>query len=149
MPKIVIKVFAIVVGVSICGIVLLFALTWTSKPKVELNVDSVEWLPSSASNISYVERTGMGGMKIAEFSISRADMDAFAKENGWDLKEKENVSISFRDRIAPEGTKVEHPYEENYLEKALFYEKRHSNNGGVTLVYDPKTNRGYYWYSHR
>ena len=143
------KLLAIFAGLALCAFLFLITVTWTSNPKVEKNVDSVEWLPSTASKTSYIERTGMGGLKIAEFSITQDDFEAFAKDNEWVLKEEENVSIHFRDYITTDETAAQRPFEENILERALVYENRHSNGGGITLVYDPNLSMGYYSYSHR
>lgn len=144
-----IKFFGILAGLVFCGFILILCVTWTSEPKLEMHVDSVEWLPSTASDISYIEETGMGAMRIAEFAMSQADLYAYALENEWELVAKEKVSIFFRDEIHSGDKSYQRPFEENVLDTALVYEKRYHNGGGITLVYDPQEQRGYYWYSHR
>lgn len=129
------------------GLFLIF--TWSSEAVVERNVDSVEWLPPEASNISYIERTGMGGVKIAEFSIPQSDFNAFCEKNGWILKHQNDANIYFRNYIrSKDDPEVDRPFDEYRVENALFYEDRKANGGGITLVYDLDAGRGYYFYSH-
>ena len=70
-------------------------------------MDSVDWLPPSATDISYYKRDGFGWIKNYECYIPEDDFLSLAAKKGWKLEEKENV---------------------------LFYEKRHSNGGGVTAL---------------
>ena len=66
-------------------------------------MDSVDWLPSGASDISFYKKDGFGWIKNYKCSIPEDDFLNLAVKEGWKLQEKDNV---------------------------LFYEKRHPNGGG-------------------
>jgi hypothetical protein len=86
----------------------------TGEPKTGKHLDSVDWLPSSATDISFYKRDGFGWIKNYECSIPEDDFFIFAEKKGWKLQEEGDV---------------------------LFYEKRHPNGGGVTVHYDRNSQR--------
>ena len=86
----------------------------TSEPETGNHVGSVDWLPPNATDINYYKVDGFAWIKDYDCSIPEDDFWVFAYKNNWKLQEKENV---------------------------LFYEKRHSNGGGVTVSYDKKLQR--------
>jgi hypothetical protein len=92
------------------------------EPIIEKHVDSVDWLPSSATDISYYKRNGFGWIKKYKCSIPEDDFLKVAEKEGWKLKEDENV---------------------------FFYEKRYPNGGGVTVYYDKDSKRLSVNSSHR
>ena len=105
----------------VCSLVLLEITFYTGEPKIGKHVASVEWLPSSATDINYYIRGGFAWIKNYDCSIPEDDFLIFAKKNNWELREKDNV---------------------------LFYEKRHSNGGGVTAHYDKISKRLYVYSNH-
>jgi hypothetical protein len=94
----------------------------TSEPITGEHVGSVEWLPSSATDINYYKRDGFGWIKNYECSIPEDDFLSLAAKEGWNLQEEENV---------------------------LFYEKRHPNGGGVTVHYDKNLKRLFVQSNHK
>lgn len=114
----------------------------------EIETDAVEWLPDSATRISYVEVTGFAWSKVAEFTIDREAFQAFCEQNGWTPEKKEDVSVSFINWIYEESYLPTKPRDELVIEKALFYEEINQNGGGVTLVYDLNENRAYLSKNH-
>jgi hypothetical protein len=93
---------------------LFFLAFHTGEPITGKHVDSVDWLPSSATDISYYKRDGFGWIKDYECSISEHDFLSLAEKEGWKLQEEKN---------------------------RLFYEKRYPNGGGVTVYYDKHSKR--------
>jgi len=94
----------------------------TGEPITGKHVESVDWLPPSATDISYYKRDGFGWIKDYECSIPEDDFLSLAAKAGWKLQEEENL---------------------------LFYEKRHPNGGGVTVYYDKHAKRLSVQSSHR
>ena len=94
----------------------------TGEPITGKHVDSVDWLPPSATDISYYKRDGFGWIKDYECSIPEDDFLSLAAKKGWKLREEDHV---------------------------LFYEKRHPNGGGVTVYYDKDSKRLSVQSSHR
>ncbi|MFX0198822.1 MAG: hypothetical protein ACFFCW_22095 [Candidatus Hodarchaeota archaeon] len=94
----------------------------TREPIIEKHLDSVDWLPSSATDISYYKRNGFGWIKNYKCFIPEDDFLKLAAKEEWKLKEDENV---------------------------LFYEKRYPNGGGVTVYYDKDSKRLFVHSSHR
>jgi hypothetical protein len=78
------------------------------------HVESVDWLPPSATDITYSKRDGFGWIKNYECYIPKDDFLSLAGKNGWKLQKEENT---------------------------YFYEKRHPNGGGVTVYYDESSRR--------
>lgn len=85
-------------------------------------MESVGWLPASATDISYYKRDGFGWIKNYECSIPADAFLGLASKEGWEVQEKDNV---------------------------LFYEERHPNGGGVTVQYDKDSERLSVQSSHR
>jgi hypothetical protein len=86
----------------------------TGEPTTGKHVESVDWLPPSATDISYYKRDGFGWIKNYECYIPEDDFLSLAAKKRWKIQEKEKV---------------------------LFYEKRHSNGGGVTVYYNKDSGR--------
>lgn len=78
------------------------------------HVESVDWLPASATDISYEKRDGFGWIKNYDCLISEDDFLILAEEEGWLVQEDETF---------------------------YFYENRHPNGGGVTVHYDKISKR--------
>ena len=86
------------------------------------HLDSVDWLPPGATDISFTKRDGFGWVKNYTCTIPEDDVYLLASQNNWDLEMEGNI---------------------------LFYGKRHPNGGGVSVSYDTVTNRLSVYSSHR
>lgn len=137
----------------VCSISLLALLIFLARPNapvIEENVESVDWLPPEASDISYYSREGFGWFRFAEGTMTEEDFRAFAVSNDWDLEEKENVSVHMRSVLGrPPPREVREGIEMDRVRDALVYENRRPNGGGITLVFDRETDRFYFSESHR
>jgi len=94
----------------------------TGEPIAEKHLESVDWLPSGAKDISYYERKGFGWIKNYDCLIPEDDFLELAEKEGWKLQAEKNV---------------------------LFYENRYPNGGGVTVNYDTDLQRLSVKSSHR
>jgi hypothetical protein len=103
-------------------------------------VDAVDWLPKEASDITYFEREGLGWVKHAEFTMAREDFDEWVQTKEWKLVSEENVTAR---RPSKEGHKS------ILIKKALVYDNRQPNGGGLTLIYNIENKRAYFESSHR
>src|SRR5690625_1313300 len=122
----------------------------SSEPEIRKNVDFVEWLPGNASEISYYSRDGFGWFRFAEGTMAEENFRSFAASNGWDLEEKENVSVNMRSVLGePPLREVQEGIEMDMVRDALVYEDRKPNGGGMTWVFDRETDRFYFNESHR
>ena len=111
---------AITLFVSFSGFV--FLAFHTSEPEIGSHVDSVDWLPPSATDIDYLKIDGFGWVKNYKCSIPEDEFLRLAARNGWKLQEKDH---------------------------GFSYETRHSNGGGVTVYYNKVSKRLSVQSSHR
>jgi hypothetical protein len=129
--------------------VLFFALIDAHLPNVENNLASVEWLPGSASDISYYQTEGFGWTKIYECTMEEDPVREFAAGNRWVLEEKEYAFMSGRNLLGLSPLKEPDNDETDFAGKILFYEDRASNGGGITVIYDRDRKRLFVNESHR
>lgn len=143
------KLFGIISGAVLLLIAVVF-LARPTAPRIVENVDSVEWLPGEASDISYYVREGFGWFRFAEGTMTESDFRSFAASNGWTLKEKKDVHVAGRSVLGrPPLREVYRGIEMDMVVAALVYENRRPNGGGVTWVFDRETSRFYFDESHR
>jgi hypothetical protein len=119
------------------------------RPAVVEGTDRPEWLPERATNVFHRSQEGFGWWKAAEFTISETDFREYANRRGWDLVEANDFSkITTLALLKNEGSSFS---EEDFkpIARALVYERRASNNGGITVGLDLSTHRAYYNESHR
>ena len=140
--------------ISAAGLVVLFVAAVifaiaAPRPAVVEGTDRPEWLPEQATNIYHRSQEGFGWWKAAEFTISETDFRDYATKRGWQLVEAKDFSkFSTLQLLKAEGSSFS---EEDFkpISWALVYERRASNNGGITVGLDLNTNRAYYSESHR
>ena len=143
------KLIAIFAGLALLAFGLLVATTWRSAPKIEKHIPSADWLPLEASDISYIETEGFGWNRFSEFTISEPKLRVFAEENQWSLEATENVFVHMRSILGEPPLREFYGDPADYILRALVYEDRKENRGGVTLTYDLDTGRAYLHTSHR
>ena len=114
---------------------------------------SVEAMPTTsiaaASNVSCVEATGFGWYRYAEFTIARSALLQYADEKQWKLEPAEDIFLSMGSMLGEATLRELNGERVDYIPHGLRYEQKYSNGGGVLLVYDLDTNRGYLHLSHR
>ncbi len=143
----------------------LIGVLWPSSPQTDygLGVDSVEWLPSQAQNISYFS-TRID--RVAEFEIEQAVFEKWCENRDMPLQvlpqgfdrgaSKRYYNIARCWRHLELGGHVSDPPEEQYGERDskefnagdLYYEDSWLNGGGYQLGYDIEEGMGYFWYAH-
>ena len=117
------KVFIfVIISIPVVFMVLFFSAFLPHEIKTEEHLDSVSWLPPSATDISYTKRGGFGWIKNYKCSLSEEDFYWLAAEEGWKLQQDGNM---------------------------LFYEKRHPNGGHVSVIYKTDSKRLSVNSSHR
>jgi len=104
----------------------------------------VDWLPSSASDVSFYRNQTLSFTEIYEFRIPKADFEALARKQNWPLRPaKPEDSVMRFTMCLPSG----HPeYRQPFYamsSKGLFYEYRQSNNGGTAVLFDEATSMAY------
>ncbi len=119
------------------------------RPAVVEGTDRPEWIPEQATNIFHRSQEGFGWWKAAEFTINENDFRDYAEKRGWQLIEARNFSkvTTLALLKAKGGSFPEEDFEP--IPRALVYERRAGNNGGITVVLDLDTDRAYYNASHR
>jgi hypothetical protein len=65
----------------------------TDEPITGKHVDSVDWLPKSATDISYYKRDGFGWVRNYECYIPEDDFLVLAAERGWELQAEKKHPI--------------------------------------------------------
>jgi hypothetical protein len=114
LSKIRVRDCAIIIAVLLIGsLYWLFYIAFsTGEVTTGEHVDSVDWLPASATDITFYRRDGFGWIRNYDCLISEEDFLILAGKWNWPMQE----------------------YEEYY-----FYEKWHPNGGGVSVHYHKKT----------
>ena len=80
---------------------------------------------------------------------TEAEFRVFTAIKGWSVSEGQNFSrVQFLQLLRPEGTPISDD-DLTPIPRALIYQRRASNNGGVTVALDLSINRAYYIASHR
>ena len=105
---------AFIISIPVVFIVLFFSAFLPHELKSGEHLDSVDWLPQSATDISFTKRGGFGWIRNYDCLIPEDDFFQLAAEEDWELEADGNM---------------------------LFYEKRHPNGGGVTVSYHTGTKR--------
>lgn len=139
-------------GISLLALVasLVIVAFWPLTPILEENVDSVDWLPSSASDITYYYERGFGWHRFAWGTMKEEFFRAHAVSEGWNLKEVGNLELNNRWfwRRQPHLNGGQ-GFDADRVRNALVYEERQTNGGGMTWVFDLDSDRFYYSASHR
>jgi hypothetical protein len=111
---------------------------------------SVDWLPQTASDISFYRNSNIGNILAYEFHISKPDFEALARERGWPVKPPEQgASVIRYTQCLPSG----HPYRNEPFaaetSDGLFFEDRRPNGGGITVLFDNASSTAYVFTSNR
>jgi hypothetical protein len=140
--------------ISGCGLLILFvaALIFAiagPRPDVVEGTERPSWIPESATEVFHRSQEGFGWWKAAEFTISEEDFRTCAASKGWNLSEAHNLSKpGFIELLRPRDRKITEA-DVTLIPRALVYERRASNNGGITVALDLTASRAYYTESHR
>jgi hypothetical protein len=143
------RTLLIVITLLACGIAFLRS-AYIELTHVETgeNIDSVSWLPKSASHISYLRSYGFTAY---EFDISESDFRAWSS---WELqpisKPVTVMRYSFTNQADFDTRNTSMAQWDRWEEKCratvsdgLWYERRRGNGGGVTVAYDRTKGRAY------
>ena len=137
------------VGLVVLFVAAVFFAIAGPRPDAVEGTDRPEWLPEQATSIFHRSQEGFGCWKAAEFTISEADFRTYADKRGWQLVEVKDFSKFLTiQMLRPDGGALS---EEDFkpIARALVYDRRASNNGGITVGLDLSTHRAYYSESHR
>ena len=130
--------------VLIVGIIVLMALAMrSSKIESASHVTHVDWLPSSASDITYARRNGFGRFLMYECTLPETDFQSLAKKEDWPVQESTNVPIAVGLRPILKLPELKNANgEPTYsINRAFYYERKQSENGGTIVIYDRDRNR--------
>ena len=129
------KIITGLITAPIAAFILLLIISFVYTPeKTKTNLESVEWLPKTASNINTYTRGGFGWLKIYNCKMSENHLSDYAKEQKWILEEKEKVYYT-QHKLKPDLF---------LIEKALQYQ-----HGTLFVTYDLKNEILYVTESHR
>ena len=119
------------------------------------NVPSVDWLPDTASNVSYY-RSYLN--TAYEFDISESGFRSWSR---WDVTEiSEPVTIERYSQLSkcPEPNATDEEWEAYFMadsersatiDDGLYYGYRQDDFGGVWVAYDRKRGRAFFQSAHR
>ena len=102
------------------------------------NLESVDWLPSEATNITYHFESQFGWTREYVCTIDEKAFRNFAKQKSWPLEPVKNEYLSFRN-IFKDGV---------HIDKGLAYIKR-KGGGSFCIHYDLVTQKLYHIETHR
>ena len=107
------------------------------------NVESVSWLPPTASNVSYYKSYFFTAY---EFNIPEKDFLALAKKKKWHVKAIEEPFPIMRYNYIVESSGEE---KRVYISNGYFFEHRRRDGGGVSVAFDSIENKAYFQSSPR
>ncbi len=115
-------------------------------PKSGHHLAQVNWLPASASDISFYRNgDSLFPMYCYECTIPYADVLKFARESDWMLVEKSSVRLShWRALLKLPGLGVENG---DTYDSALVYSADQQNGGGIQVVFHQPSSRLFVSYS--
>ncbi len=141
-----------ILSAAVCLLIVglfLYVIGRTPEIKNEKHLAHVDWLPTEASDITYAQSDDFGWFQCYECTISRDAVAKLAQREGWKLEVKENVFASLRSSLGLPALREVDGKKMDLVPKALFYEDRKPNNGGVTVIYDLELGRLFVHRSHR
>ena len=143
-----------VVAGSVClllaGMALFQVLTVSNRAEIGEGVDSVAWLDSRASDISFFRQKGFGGVFVYEFSIKEDNFVALANERDWKISRLASSHYPTRYmRFSDNPVELNSAESLISVRRGLFYEDRQKNGGGITVTYDSDASRAYVFHSSR
>lgn len=113
------------------------------------DIKSVDWLPSSATDISFY-KTWIH--HEARFRIPEADFVRFVMEQGFkaeEITEEKIVRLPILDsQKLDQRNSTESVPQFTVIKQGLFFELRKPNNGGWLFAYDRTTGVGYFVWAH-
>lgn len=132
-----------------------------SSPEIGENIQHVDWLPNSASNVSFYKS---GSFTAYEFNISEPSFCEFAKTKSWNIKEISTEPFKMVSYRIGHKLKDKYPYPElknlstdkdieDYnkayeilrptITNGLKYEFREANGGGISVAFDRNKQRAF------
>jgi hypothetical protein len=97
---------------------------------------SVDWLPSAATDVTFVRNSGLFWNQAYECKMSRSEFDMFAARNEWSLTLRKDFTTGLRSVLGLPPVRSFYGTPTDYYPEALVYEKFQSNNGGIQVIYD-------------
>ena len=147
-----IKFTLLAVGALFIGVMASLFLTVSSSSRIESmsHVPQVDWLPASASDITYARRKGFGWFLTYECKLPEPDFRSLAQKEGWSIQEGTNVPVG-RLRTFLKLPDLTNAFGDpaSSIDRALLFERQKPNGGGTTVVYDLERGRLFFSQSHR
>ena len=122
---------------------------WTSDYKITLHTANIDWLPSSAKDVSQKIRTGFGASEAIECTIPEMDFLTLAAAKDWNIKSAEQFSASMRIEGLPKLREIPMIGPADIVLRGYEYQSRASNGGGVSVWFDCDLQRMIYETSDR
>jgi len=139
--KIVVASAAVILA-ALVGLMVVGSLGFSGRTVKGEHVAQVDWLPKTASDITYIMNTGgLFPWLCFECSMSSEAVQAFAETKGWKFTEQKGYSTGLRLALHLPPVRQVDGASLDYYPLALVYEKRKGNGGGVTAIYDPELQR--------
>jgi hypothetical protein len=95
--KWVLRIIVVIIFIGfLCSGYILWSM-FAKRSETAENIDTVDWLPTSVSNISYYVNKNISGIVACEFIISESDFLDFAMKHGW--PGQQNYNSHFHHKI--------------------------------------------------
>jgi hypothetical protein len=144
------RVFLVLGSLVVLGVGVFCWFAFGSHIETGFHERSVDWLPTTATNISYFKNRNIANIETYEFCISGPDFAALAHDRGWAVKliEKPMSILRYTWWLAAEHPQRMKPF---YAEasKGSYYEDRRPNNGGIAVLYNEDSQTAYVDKSNR
>jgi hypothetical protein len=152
-PRIVVFIFRAFLGLGLLLVAVFTLFCWAAfRDHIETGFHQhrVDWLPPTATDISFYRNSNLANTLAYEFHISRSDFEALARDRYWPVKPLEQrVSvIRYIQCLPSEHSQSNEPlWAETSV--GLFFENRRGNGGGITVLFDDTDSMAYVFQSNR
>jgi len=132
--KLALRIVLVILFIAFLGAGYILWTMFSDRSEVVEHVDTVDWLPASASNISYYMNKNITGMLTCEFAIAESDFLDFAMQNEWPVSKMESPINVTRYTKFIEKSKTSDHYA--VVEQGYYYSKQWPNGAHISVAYD-------------
>jgi len=143
------RLLIVIACVPILLIGLIMSCLWTSDYKITLHTAKIEWLPTSAKDVSQKIRTGFGASETIECTIPEKDFLTLAAARDWRIKPEERFTASLRIEGLPKLREIPMLGPADIVLRGYQYQSIASNGGGISVWFDSDLQRMIYATSDR
>lgn len=133
------SIIAICIVICVTVFCILAWMMFSDQSSFKTGLDKYTYLPDSAHDITVFTNLNISGVVLCDFKIEEKDFKDFGEKQEWKIEEiKQPKELFLALSFHKKNTNDKHQ-----IKNGLYYSKRASNGGGITVAYDRDNGRGY------